>query len=47
MGALWRDLLEAAGLVAATAGLTLLYGPWALVGAGVAVVVAMEVLDRG
>jgi len=47
MNARVRDLLEVAGLVAATAGLTLLFGPVALVGAGVVTVFAMEVLDRG
>lgn len=47
MNAMLRDLVEVAGLVAAAAGLTALFGPVALVGAGIGTVILMEVLDRG
>jgi len=47
MNAMLRDLVEIAGLAAATAGLTLLFGPVALVAAGLGVVVLLEVWDRG
>jgi hypothetical protein len=47
VNSLIRDLVEVAGLATATAGLTLLFGPVALVGAGLGVVVVLEVWDRG
>jgi surfactin synthase thioesterase subunit len=41
-----RDLVEIAALATATAGATLLFGPVALIGAGIGTIVALEVGHR-
>lgn len=43
---LLRDLVEAAGLAAASAGAMLVFGPVALIVAGIGVVVLVEVTGR-
>jgi len=47
MHGLLRELVECAGLVAAVGGAAFLFGPVALLVGGLAVVVLLEVLDRG